>query len=60
MNNQLEARGFKIPFGGTETHLTNIDCKSVVGKDGTPLSGDMAARILDLAGIVHQSQHHSR
>ena len=52
MNNQLEARGFKIPFGGTETHLTNIDCKSVVGKDGTPLSGDMAARILDLAGIV--------
>ena len=52
MNNQLEARGFKIPFGGTETHLTNIDCKSVLGKDGTPLSGDMAARILDLAGIV--------
>ena len=30
----------------------NLDCKSVVGPDGTPLMGDMAARILDLAGIV--------
>jgi glycine hydroxymethyltransferase len=29
-----------------------VDCKSVVGADGTPLSGDIAARILDLAGIV--------
>jgi len=49
---QLKARGFKIPFGGTESHLFNLDCKSVVGADGTPLMGDLAARILDLAGIV--------
>ncbi len=49
---QLAARGFKIPFGGTNTHLMNLDCKSVVGADGTALTGDMAARILDLAGIV--------
>ena len=48
----LEKRGFRIPFGGTNTHLTNLDCKSVKGPTGTPLSGDMAARILDLAGIV--------
>jgi glycine hydroxymethyltransferase len=49
---QLETHGFRIPFGGTESHLFNVDCKSVTGPDGTPLMGDMAARILDLAGIV--------
>ncbi|MEE9187787.1 MAG: serine hydroxymethyltransferase [Anaerolineales bacterium] len=52
LNDRLEERGFRIPFGGTDTHLTNIDCKSVTGPDGTPLSGDQAARTLDLAGIV--------
>ena len=47
-----QAHGFTIPFGGTESHLFNVDCKIVAGADGTPLMGDMAARILDLAGIV--------
>ncbi|MCD4685175.1 MAG: serine hydroxymethyltransferase [Anaerolineae bacterium] len=49
---RLAARGLHIPHGGTESHLLLVDCKSVVGEDGSPLSGDMAARILDLAGIV--------
>ncbi len=49
---QLRTRGFRIPYSGTDTHLMNLDCKTVVGPDGTTLSGDMAARILDLAGIV--------
>ena len=49
---QLQARGLRIPFNGTDSHLGNIDCKTIVGPDGTPLSGDMAARILDIAGIV--------
>ena len=48
----LQEEGFRIAYGGTNTHLTNIDCKSVIGDDGTTLSGDMAARILDVAGIV--------
>lgn len=48
----LAAEGLRIPFGGSDTHLTNVDCKSIVGPDGTPLSGDQGARILDLAGIV--------
>lgn len=52
LTKRLEERGFKIPFGGTETHLMNLDCKSIRSQDGTTLSGDMAARILDLAGIV--------
>jgi glycine hydroxymethyltransferase len=49
---RLEERGLRIPFGGTNTHLMNLDCNSVKDTDGTPLSGDQAARILDLAGIV--------
>jgi glycine hydroxymethyltransferase len=52
LSDTLQARGFRIPFGGTDTHLTNIDCKSVTGPDGAPLSGDLAARLLDLVGIV--------
>ena len=49
---RLAERGLRIPHEGTDTHLLLIDCKTIVGEDGTPLSGDMAARILDLAGIV--------
>jgi glycine hydroxymethyltransferase len=49
---KLAERGLRIPHGGTNTHLLLVDCKTVVGADGTTLSGDMAARILDLAGIV--------
>ena len=49
---QIDKRGIRIAFGGTDTHLFNIDCKSIIGEDGTPLSGDMAARILDIAGLV--------
>ncbi len=48
----LTERGIRVAYGGTDTHLLLIDCKSIVGADGTPLSGDQAARILDLAGIV--------
>jgi glycine hydroxymethyltransferase len=48
----LAEEGLRIPFGGTDTHLTNVDCHSVVASDGACLSGDQAARVLDLAGIV--------
>ncbi|MCC7116938.1 MAG: serine hydroxymethyltransferase [Anaerolineales bacterium] len=49
---QFEKRGLRVPFGGTNTHLVNVDCTSIVGEDGTKLSGDQASRILDLAGVV--------
>jgi glycine hydroxymethyltransferase len=49
---KLAERGLRIPHGGTNTHLLLVDCKTIVGPDGTTLSGDMAARVLDLAGIV--------
>ncbi|NWF69327.1 MAG: glycine cleavage system aminomethyltransferase GcvT [Chloroflexi bacterium] len=53
---KLTARGLKLAYGGTDTHMFALDCKSIVGPDGTPLSGDMAARILDLVGIVCNRQ----
>jgi glycine hydroxymethyltransferase len=52
LTNRLQERGFRIPYGGTNTHLSNLDCKSITGPDGAVLSGDMAARILDVAGLV--------
>lgn len=52
MADQFMKRGLRVPFGGTDTHLINVDCTSIKGADGTSLSGDQAARILDLAGIV--------
>ncbi len=53
---KLASRGFHLPHGGTDTHLMVLDCDSVVGPDGTRLSGEMAARVLDLAGIVTNRQ----
>ena len=56
----LKKHGLRIPYDGTDTHMLLVDCKSVRavtgvspdGKKGTPLMGDSASRILDLAGIV--------
>ncbi|MBN1657696.1 MAG: glycine cleavage system aminomethyltransferase GcvT [Anaerolineae bacterium] len=56
----LAGLGLRIPYGGTDTHMLLVDCKSVRsdwgispdGKRGTPLMGDPAARVLDLTGIV--------
>jgi glycine hydroxymethyltransferase len=48
----LSDRGIHLAYGGTNSHLFLIDCKSIKGPDGTPLMGDVAARILDIAGIV--------
>ncbi len=56
LSDSLNARGYRTPCGGTDTHLLLLDCKSVTGADNTALSGDMAARILDLAGIVVNRQ----
>ncbi len=52
MSEQFKSRGLRIPFGGTNCHMLNVDCTTVRSQDGTALSGDQAARILDIAGIV--------
>lgn len=52
LTNRLIERGLSISYGGTNTHLLNINTSAIKGPDGTGLSGDMAARIMDIAGIV--------
>jgi glycine hydroxymethyltransferase len=52
ISERLKDRGFRIPFGGTNSHMLNVDVSTIKGPDGTSLSGDYAARILDMAGIV--------
>ncbi|MCC7451200.1 MAG: hypothetical protein IT324_27565, partial [Anaerolineae bacterium] len=49
---KLAEHGLKVVYGGTDTHMLVVDCRVTVGTDGTPLSGDMAARMLDLIGIT--------
>ena len=41
----LSDQGIGLAYGGTNSHLFLIDCKSIKAKDGTPLMGDVAARI---------------
>jgi len=52
LGEKLAEHGIKVRHGGTNTHMIILDMKTVVGADGTPLSGDMAARMLDLVGIT--------
>ncbi|MGB7340405.1 MAG: serine hydroxymethyltransferase, partial [Phototrophicaceae bacterium] len=56
LSDRLQARGIRIPHGGTDSHMLVVDLRAIKGEDGTPLSGDMAARILDLIGIVCNRQ----
>ena len=53
---RLAERGLAIAYNGTNTHLLNVDLRSIAGPDGTTLSGDIGARLLDLAGIVCNRQ----
>ncbi len=53
---KLADRGLTIAYGGTDSHLLNVDLTPLTGEDGTSLSGDIAARLLDLAGIVANRQ----
>jgi glycine hydroxymethyltransferase len=49
---QFMKRGLRVPFGGTDSHLVNLDTTTVKSPEGIPLTGDQAARILDIVGIV--------
>ncbi|RPJ16602.1 MAG: serine hydroxymethyltransferase, partial [Chloroflexi bacterium] len=52
MADQFKKRGLRVPFGGTDCHLVNVDVTPVKSPDGISLTGDQAARILDIVGIV--------
>jgi glycine hydroxymethyltransferase len=52
LTKRLQERGLRIPFGGTNSHLGNVDLRPIQGEGGVSLSGDLGARILDIAGIV--------
>lgn len=49
---QFQARGLKVAYNGSNSHMALLDCKIIKGEDGTALSGDIAARVLDIVGIV--------
>lgn len=48
----LEAEGLTLAYGGTNTHLLLIDLRSLASETGFVMMGEIASRILDLAGIV--------
>ena len=48
---KLQEHGLRIVGGGTENHLFTVDTGSVI-HNGVHLSGDIASRVLDVAGIV--------
>ena len=50
----LTKRGLKLAYGGTDTHFCMLDLNSVktAGRGTSPLRGEPAVRILDMAGIV--------
>jgi glycine hydroxymethyltransferase len=48
----LEKNGIRLCYGGTNTHLLVLDLRAIPTKNGDPLMGEIAARILDIAGIV--------
>jgi glycine hydroxymethyltransferase len=52
MAERFAQNGIRVAYGGTDTHMLLIDVGKIKGADGTPLSGDIAARILDIAGVT--------
>ncbi|HZK17036.1 MAG: serine hydroxymethyltransferase [Anaerolineaceae bacterium] len=52
LSDAFKELGVRVSYGGTDSHMCLIDCKSYKSPAGVPLNGDLGARILDLAGIV--------
>lgn len=48
----LANEGFRIEYGGTNTHMALVDLKPFKVDGTMPLDGEIAARLLELSGIV--------
>jgi glycine hydroxymethyltransferase len=48
----LREQGLTLAYGGTDTHLLLIDLRGIESDTGFVMMGEIAARILDLVGIV--------
>lgn len=49
---ELKSLGLKLAYNGTDTHMLLVDLNHIKTESGYPLKGEVAARILDLCGIV--------
>jgi glycine hydroxymethyltransferase len=48
----LQRNGLRLAYGGTDTHIVMVDLGGIKTKSGYPLKGEIAVRMLDIAGIV--------
>ena len=48
----LQAKGLTLAYGGTNTHLLLVDLRALPSDTGFVMMGEIASRLLDLAGIV--------
>ncbi len=48
----LQNRGLRLAYGGTDTHLLLVDLKSVKSANGEFPRGEVAARLLEICGII--------
>jgi glycine hydroxymethyltransferase len=48
----LRKQGLTLAYGGTDTHLLLVDLREIENDTGFVMMGEIAARILDLVGIV--------
>jgi glycine hydroxymethyltransferase len=48
----LEENGLTLAYGGTNTHLLLVDLREIPNDTGFTMMGEVASRILELAGIV--------
>lgn len=48
----LQNRGLRLAYGGTDTHLLLVDLKSVKDANGEFPRGEVAARLLEICGII--------
>ena len=48
----LRDEGFTLEYGGTDTHMALVDLRKFPVEGPVPLDGEIASRLLEIAGIV--------